>query len=66
MSPWEVACRERIAAAASWDMSVRANRNELRRWRVRLWWARFGAYACGVIGALIGFGVTQLVLGVIS
>lgn len=66
MSPWERACRERIAVALTWDLSERANRAELRRWRVRLWFARFGAYVSAGIGVLVGVGGAHLVLGWIS
>lgn len=57
MSNWEQICRDRLAAAQAWDPSDPLNRSEVRLWRARLWWSKFGGVASAASGMLLGAGV---------
>lgn len=65
-STWRETCETHIGYADGWDMSHRENRAELRRWKRRLFWAKYGFYRAAVIGSVvgggIGIGITNLVL----
>lgn len=61
-SPWREACERRIESADGWDMSHRENRAELRHWKRRLFWAKYGVYRAAIVGALIG-GIPGVMIG---
>lgn len=56
-SPWVDTCRKYVGYSKGWDMSRRANRREARRWRRRLWHARWGRYLASLYGVLGGIAV---------
>jgi hypothetical protein len=68
MSAWEAACRENLAAARLHVMVEpdRLNRQAVRIWRRRLWWARFGVYVSAGLGTVWGASIAYLIVWGIS
>lgn len=54
---WRDACETHIKYADTWDMTRRENRAELRYWKRRLFWAKYGVYRAALLGSATGGAV---------
>lgn len=72
-SAWRTVCEERIEQLSNYPWYrhddpqwQRAHAREVRRWRRRLFWAKWGRYASALVGALVGALLGFLLLPILQ